>query len=51
MGANRGTGFKNNKIFTSYLMGTPYNGKVIPISNVGSGFNEEIFGQISKLVE
>lgn len=32
-------------------MGTPYNGKIVPISNVGSGFNEEAFNQISKIVE
>ena len=40
MGAIRGTGFKNKDIFTSFLMGTPYNGKIVPISNVGSGFSK-----------
>jgi hypothetical protein len=40
MGATRGLGFKNRNIFTSFLMGTPYNGKIVPISNVGSGFTK-----------
>ena len=40
MGANRGNGYKNSKDFTSFLMGTPYKGKIVPVSQVGSGFTE-----------
>lgn len=40
MGANRGKAFKNNNIFTSFLMGTPHNNKIVPISNVGTGFTD-----------
>lgn len=50
MGANRGSGFKNQKTFNSYLMGTPYNGRIIPISNVGSGFTIEELEEISQLI-
>jgi hypothetical protein len=51
MGANRGQGSKNYKSFTSYLLGTKYLGKIIPISNVGSGLTEEMIGIISKHVD
>ena len=40
MGANRGNGFKNGHKFTSFLMGTPYKGKIMPISQVGNGIND-----------
>lgn len=40
MGANRGQGNKNSKSFTSYLLGTKYQGKIVPISNVGSGLTQ-----------
>jgi ATP-dependent DNA ligase len=42
MGANRGEGFKNYNQYTSFLMGTPYQGKIVPISQVGSGLTEEL---------
>lgn len=48
MGANRGQGNKNFKSFTSYLLGTKYQGKIIPISNVGSGLTEEMIQIINK---
>lgn len=50
MGANRGQGSKNSKNFASYLLGTPFNGKIIPISNVGSGLTEEMIALITQHV-
>jgi hypothetical protein len=40
MGANKGLGFKNHHSYTSFLVGAPYQGKIIPISNVGSGMTQ-----------
>ena len=42
VGANRGQGNNNKKLFTSFLLATPHNGKFIPISHVGSGFTDEM---------
>jgi DNA ligase 1 len=50
MGANRGQGSRNSKAFTSYLLGTVFNGKIIPLSNVGSGLTEEMIGLITQHV-
>lgn len=50
MGANRGQGSKNSKTFTSYLLGTPYKGKILPISNVGSGLTEHMIALITQHV-
>jgi ATP-dependent DNA ligase len=41
MGANRGTGTNNRQVYASFLLGTQYNGNIIPISFVGSGFTNE----------
>lgn len=51
MGANRGQGAKNSRHFTSYLLGTPHDGKILPVSNVGSGLTEEMMALIAKHVE
>ncbi len=37
MGADFGKG-KNKNVYSSFLLGTKYNGKIHPISKVGSGF-------------
>jgi ATP-dependent DNA ligase len=50
MGANRGQGSKNSRFFTSYLLGTPYQGKILPVSNVGSGITAEMLQVVSKHV-
>ena len=47
MGANRGSRFKNQKLYNSFLMGTKYKGKIVPLSNVGSGFNSELLEEIA----
>ena len=51
MGANRGSGFKNSQIYVSFLLGTPYKGKIVPISQVGSGFTDLNFIEIAEIVE
>jgi ATP-dependent DNA ligase len=51
MGANRGQGSKNSRHFTSYLLGASYQGKILPVSNVGSGLTEEMMAVIAKYVE
>lgn len=38
MGANKGKGSNNTKLFTSFLLGAKYQNKIIPISAVGTGF-------------
>jgi len=48
MGANRGKSFKNNSILNSFLMGALHKGKIIPLSQVGTGFTEEMYSIISK---
>ena len=50
MGANRGKGFKNKSESNSFLMGTYYKGKIVPISNVSSGITKEIIDEIAKIV-
>lgn len=51
MGATRGRGTKNTNIFTSFLLGTMYNGHIIPVSNVGSGLTEEMLEIINKHIK
>jgi len=42
MGAKRGIGINNRHIFASFLLGTRYKDKIMPISFVGSGFTTEM---------
>lgn len=51
MGASKGMGFKNKDSYTSFLMGTPYNGKIIPLSNVGSGFTIDMLTELNEIVQ
>lgn len=51
MGANRGQGSKNTRSFTSYLLGTPYQGKILPVSNVGSGLTADMLEVVAAHVE
>jgi ATP-dependent DNA ligase len=51
MGAKRGVGVNNRDRFASFLLGTPYQGRIVPISFVGSGFTAEMLNIITEYIK
>ncbi len=51
VGANRGHGNNNKRLFTSFLLATPFNGKFVPISHVGSGFTDEMLELLNNSIK
>jgi len=50
MGANNSQKIKNKKQYGSFLVGTYYNGKIIPLSNVGTGFIDDTIKLITQYI-
>ena len=50
MGANRGKSIRNSMVLTSFLVGVPYKGTIVPICNVGTGFNEQTAKKLQELI-
>jgi DNA ligase-1 len=50
MGADYGKG-KYNDIYSSFLLGTFYQGKIHPISKVGTGLTEEQLVQLNLILK
>lgn len=48
MGANYGEG-KRSKVLSTYLVGTFHEGKLYPVSRIGSGFSDELLEHFTKI--
>lgn len=51
MGANRGKTIRNSTTFTSFLLGVPYQGKIVPLSQVGTGLPDQLMEQLNHYIE